>query len=74
MTVTLAFPVECAPVVQVSELEEPTFTLEQLTPPTETVAPKTMPVPEIVRVLPPAIGPSEGEKEVIVGAGCEGIA
>src|SRR5262249_1092449 len=53
--------VEEAPVTQEALNALSTCTLEQVIPPIEIVIPLTNPVPTIVIVVPPALGPLGGE-------------
>ena len=45
-----------------------TFTFVPAVPPNDTVAPTAKPVPEIVTVVPPPVGPEVGDKLLIAGA------
>jgi hypothetical protein len=67
VTTTLCAPADPVGVLQVICVWPVRTTLEQLVPPTVTVAPLRKPVPVIVIEVPPRIGPDEGEIELIVG-------
>ena len=65
-TTSLA-PEAPAGVEQVIEVAETTMMLVHAVPPIVTVTPVTNPVPVIVIVVPPAVGPLEGATELMVG-------
>jgi hypothetical protein len=69
VTVTLTAPAACAGVVAVIVVAFTTVTPVALVPPRVTVAPLTKPVPLIVTLVPPAVGPEVGLIPVTVGAG-----
>ena len=61
-------PAPWAPVAQVREVRDATVTEVQDTPPTLTVEPLTNPVPVMVSTVLPAMEPTVGLAEIIVGA------
>ena len=67
VTTTSLAPEAPAGVEQVIEVSETTMMLVQPVPPIVTVTPVTNPVPVIVIVVPPAVGPLEGATELMVG-------
>src|SRR4051812_19499160 len=69
VTVTPTAPAACAGVVVVIVVVSTTVTPVAALPPTLTVAPVTNPVPRIVRLVPPLVGPDAGVTLVTVGGG-----
>ena len=61
MTTTLAVPAVPGGVVAVIDVAEPTTIFVAAAPPMVTLAPETKPVPVIVTLVPPPIGPPLGE-------------
>ena len=69
VTVTLTAAAACAGETAVMLLALTTFTFVAAVAPNLTVAPLAKLPPLIVTVVPPVVGPDDGEKFVIVGAG-----
>jgi hypothetical protein len=67
VTVTVAAPAACAGVVAVIVVAFTTVTPVAAVPPNVTVAPLTKPVPLIVTLVPPAVGPLVGAIPLTVG-------
>jgi hypothetical protein len=63
-----AAPAAWAGVVAVIDVDVATVAPEAGVPPMETVAPAVNPVPVIVTLSPPEVGPEPGEIPVTVGA------
>jgi len=68
VTTMSAVPAACAGVVAVIEVAVATATPVAGAPPIETVAPAVKPVPVIVTLSPPAVGPEPGAIPVTAGA------
>ena len=68
VTVTATSETLPAGVTAVIDDAETTFTLNATCPPTVTVAPVTKLAPEIVMVVPPAVGPDEGDQRAVKSA------
>ena len=74
VTTTLAVPAEWGAAVAVIDVLLTTTTLVAAVPPIVTVAPARNPVPAMVRLPPPLMGPVLGVIEVTVGAGTGAVA
>ena len=68
VTSTLTEPLACAGATAVMVVLPSTFIFEAAVPPKVTVAPLAKPVPEMVTVVPPVVGPDVGCKPLIIGA------
>jgi hypothetical protein len=69
-TITLTLPADAAGVVKVSDVAEFTVTeaAGMVVPPMVTeVLPETKFVPAIITLVPPAVGPADGDNDVTVG-------